>query len=38
MLAIGMVAALVAKVPAAERRATADDAWTLLGRALRLGG
>lgn len=30
MLAIGLVAALVAKVPAAERQQTAGDAWALL--------
>jgi AcrR family transcriptional regulator len=35
MLAVGMVAALVAKVAVAERRATAEAAWSLLGRGLR---
>jgi AcrR family transcriptional regulator len=35
MLAIGMVASLVAKVPAVERRTTAEAAWSLLDRALR---
>jgi AcrR family transcriptional regulator len=30
MLAIGLVAALVAKMPATNRRRTADDAWALL--------
>lgn len=37
MLAIGMVAALVAKTPVALRRQTADRAWTLLDRSLRPG-
>ncbi|MEK6441434.1 hypothetical protein [Pseudonocardia sp. T1-2H] len=35
MLAVGMVAALVAKVPSADRRATADASWALLREALR---
>ncbi|HEX6682021.1 MAG TPA: helix-turn-helix domain-containing protein [Candidatus Limnocylindrales bacterium] len=35
MLAIGMVAALVAKTPPGERRETADSAWSLLRLALR---
>jgi hypothetical protein len=35
MLAVGMVAALVAKVPSADRRATADASWVLLREALR---
>jgi AcrR family transcriptional regulator len=35
MLAIGMVASLVAKVPEAKRRTTAEAAWSLLDRALR---
>ncbi len=35
MLAIGMVAALVAKTPAGSRRDTADRAWTLLNKAIR---
>jgi len=35
MLAVGMVAALVAKTPAADRRATADRAWALLQRSIR---
>lgn len=35
LLAIGMVAALVARVPPADRRATADAAWALLRRGLR---
>jgi len=30
MLAIGMVAALLAKTPSGSRRATADAAWSLL--------
>lgn len=34
MLAVGMVAALVAKTPAADRRETADQAWSLLRRAM----
>lgn len=34
MLAIGMVAALVAKVPRGQRRETADRAWELLDRGL----
>jgi AcrR family transcriptional regulator len=34
VLAIGMISGLVAKTPAAERRAVAGRAWTLLGRAL----
>ena len=35
MLAIGMLAAIVARTPAAERRATAERAWTLLNGGLR---
>jgi AcrR family transcriptional regulator len=35
MLAVGMVAALVAKTPPADRRATADSAWALLHRSIR---
>ncbi|GHJ47303.1 TetR family transcriptional regulator [Catellatospora sp. TT07R-123] len=35
MLAVGMIASLVAKVPESERRATAEAAWSLLDRALR---
>lgn len=35
LLAVGMVAAHVATVPAADRRAAADAAWALLDRALR---
>ena len=35
MLAIGMVAALVAKTPAASRRDTADGAWALLNSGIR---
>jgi AcrR family transcriptional regulator len=35
MLAVGMVAALIAKVPSADRRATADASWALLREALR---
>ena len=35
MLAIGMVAAVIAKVPAADRRATADASWALLDRSFR---
>jgi AcrR family transcriptional regulator len=35
MLAVGMVAGMVAKVAVAERRATADAAWSLLDRGLR---
>ncbi|GAA1739264.1 helix-turn-helix domain-containing protein [Luedemannella helvata] len=35
MLAIGMIAAIVARTPAADRRATADSGWALLNRALR---
>jgi AcrR family transcriptional regulator len=38
MLAIGMVASLVAKVPEAQRRTTARAAWSLLDRALRHQG
>jgi AcrR family transcriptional regulator len=34
LLAIGMLSGLVAKTPAAQRRATADRAWFLLRRAL----
>lgn len=33
MLAVGMVAALVARIPAAHRRKTADSAWAMLRRA-----
>jgi AcrR family transcriptional regulator len=36
MLAVGMVAALLAKTPPADRRATADSAWALLRRALKV--
>jgi AcrR family transcriptional regulator len=35
MLAVGMIASLVAKVPESERRTTAEAAWALLDRALR---
>ncbi|GID93162.1 TetR/AcrR family transcriptional regulator [Amorphoplanes digitatis] len=35
MLAVGLIASLVAKVGEAERRATAEAAWSLLDRALR---
>ena len=35
MLAVGMVAALVAKTPVADRRGTADRAWSLLRQAMR---
>jgi AcrR family transcriptional regulator len=34
MLAVSMVAALVARTPVAERRKTADHAWSLLRRAI----
>jgi AcrR family transcriptional regulator len=34
MLAIGMLSGVIAKTPAADRRATADRAWFLLRRAL----
>jgi AcrR family transcriptional regulator len=34
MLVVGMVASLVAKTPAAQRRQTADEAWALLRRAM----
>ncbi|WP_460703093.1 TetR/AcrR family transcriptional regulator [Myceligenerans halotolerans] len=35
MLAVGMVATLVAKMPAPDRRVTAEAAWALLNRATR---
>ncbi|HEX6355972.1 helix-turn-helix domain-containing protein [Actinophytocola sp.] len=35
MLAVSLVAALVAKTPAEQRRRTADHAWSLLWHALR---
>ncbi|GAA2364160.1 TetR family transcriptional regulator [Catellatospora methionotrophica] len=35
MLAVGMIASLVAKVPETERRTTAEAAWSLLDRGLR---
>jgi AcrR family transcriptional regulator len=35
MLAVSMVTALVAKTPVDKRRQTADQAWSLLHRALR---
>jgi hypothetical protein len=35
MLAVGMVAALVAKTPAADRQRTAGSAWSLLRRGMR---
>jgi AcrR family transcriptional regulator len=35
MLAVGLIASLVAKVAEAQRRTTADAAWSLLDRALR---
>jgi AcrR family transcriptional regulator len=35
MLAVGMVAALVGKTPAADRQRTADGAWALLRQGMR---
>ena len=35
MLAVGMVAAVVAKTPAAERQRTAERAWLMLRRGMR---
>ncbi|EWT02459.1 transcriptional regulator [Intrasporangium oryzae NRRL B-24470] len=37
LLAVGMVAAVVARTPAAERRAVADRAWSLLDNGLLEG-